>query len=153
MLTNVQEIGPFDVGGRTRALHIDYANSSRYFAGGVSGGLWRSDNAGNSWIPLSDDLAHLSVTCITQNPMNHDEIYYGTGEVEATGKSYLGEGIYKSDDGGSTFEVLPSTLHPDFSQIWSIKHHTQEDSTIYVGTNQGIFVEVNRCRCFMARGI
>ncbi|MBX2821347.1 MAG: hypothetical protein KTR29_16755, partial [Rhodothermaceae bacterium] len=62
------EVGPSDVGGRTRALAIDLDNPDRMIAGGVSGGLWESTNNGLNWSPLNQEGGNLSVTYIAQDP-------------------------------------------------------------------------------------
>ena len=73
-------MGPDNVGGRTRAILIDKDNSNLIYAGGVSGGLWKSNNAGLTWniIPGTDQLEFSGVvsTCQTSN----GDIYFGTGE-------------------------------------------------------------------------
>lgn len=136
LLENPEELGPFDVGGRTRALLIDQSNSNRYFAGSVTGGLWMSEDKGASWSQSNDAASCLSVSSITQNPFNSNVIYYGTGEVlRAT--TFQGEGIFKSTDGGETFSQLPSTNIPSFDVTWSIKHAKNNANTLFVATANG----------------
>src|SRR5690606_5774053 len=71
-----EEMGPDNIGGRTRAFLISNQNSNVYFAASVSGGLFRSTNAGASWTPVNDQLDNLAVTCLAQAP--NGDIYYGT---------------------------------------------------------------------------
>lgn len=106
--------GPFNVGGRTRALAVDSRNESIILAGGVSGGMWRSADQGATWQKTTGTDELQSVTCIAQDPTNPDTWYYGTGEfsgnsASGTGAFFLGDGIYKSTDNGLTWAVLPST--------------------------------------------
>ena len=105
------ERGPGNVGGRTRGLVIDKNDPTgqTILAGSVGGGIWRSTDAGTSWTPLTDDAPRLSVTSITQSVANPDVLYAGTGEGFPNGDAAIGDGILKSTDGGSTWEVLPST--------------------------------------------
>ena len=81
-LDTVVNLGPFTQGGRTRGLLVSAADPSNhtFFAGSVSGGIWKSTNAGSSWTPVNDTAANLSVMCITQSPFNSNNIYYATGE-------------------------------------------------------------------------
>ena len=112
--------GPYNVGGRTRALAIDlnYNGSSnrRILAGGISGGMYLSEDNGNSWSLRTALDAHASVTCIAQDPVNRNTWYYGTGEYlgnSAAGGgnyAYWGHGVFKSTDNGNTWAQLPSTI-------------------------------------------
>ena len=134
-LSNISETGPFDVGGRTRALLIDASNSNRYFAGGISGGLWRSTDAGVTWTALNDQSSNLAVSCITQDPFNNSVIYYGTGEGSGNSAGFPGEGVFKSTDGGNTFSLLAATNTGDFDYCWSIAHSLTNANTVFVGTS------------------
>lgn len=105
--------GPFDVGGRTRALAVDRRNPDIILSGGVSGGMWKSTNGGDSWNMMTPDLANLSVTSVAQDPGTPDTWYYASGEILGNSASannsapYYGQGIYKSTDNGSTWSLLP----------------------------------------------
>lgn len=134
-IESVEELGPTTVGGRTRAVLVDMDDDNRIFAGAISGGLWYSSNKGQSWIPLNDAAVNLTVSCITQNPYDHDEIYYGTGESRGNTMGVPGDGIFKSTDGGVTFNQLPSTVNDTFTAVWSIHHSESDANTIFVGTN------------------
>ena len=135
-----QPRGPYNVGGRTRALAIDVNDESRIIAGGVSGGLWKSTNAGATWVKTTrPDQLH-SVTCVAQDPRpGRTHIWYaGSGEVVGnTAKpfsvnfkdvgNYRGDGLYKSTDNGDSWFALESTrthtpqsLDQMFDFCWSI---------------------------------
>lgn len=114
--------GPFNVGGRTRALAVDRSNEAVILAGGVSGGMWKSTDGGRSWRKTTaPDQLH-SVSCIAQHraPGKANVWYYGTGEAYPRGGTaahptfsdafYRGDGIYKSTDGGESFALLPATV-------------------------------------------
>ena len=101
------EMGPDNVGGRTRAILIDKDNPNLIYAGGVSGGLWKSTNAGLTWniIPGTDQLEFSGVVSICQS--SNGDIYFGTGEGATSNmggnsngaSAFIGGGIYKSSDG------------------------------------------------------
>lgn len=113
-----KELGPDNIGGRVRAILIDNENPNLMYAGGVSGGLWYSTNAGLSWSQTEPgDLTEvLTVNCIVQDEEGY--IYYGTGEgvfygnynEEAPGTGqfgFRGKGIFKSiEPHGISFEHL-----------------------------------------------
>jgi hypothetical protein len=100
------ERGPNNVGGRTRMVMFDPndVTHKRVFAGGVSGGLWVNDDItdkNSSWVQvgISDNLA---VTCMAVDPNNSQIMYLGTGELYSPQQA-LGNGIWKSTDGGTTW--------------------------------------------------
>lgn len=139
-LTNIQELGPNNVGGRTRAFLVDKTDPNRLFAGGISGGLWVSTNGGNHWNPVNDDATNFSITSITQNPFTPNVIYYSTGECAGNSAGIAGDGIYKSTDGGITFEKLPSTNSSDFNYTWRIACSLTDTNTLFVATcNNGLY--------------
>jgi hypothetical protein len=108
--------GPFNIGGRTRALGIDLSNESNLLAGGVSGGMWRSTNAGESWSRTTSPGLVQSITTLVQDERNGktQNWYFGTGEffgnsASASGAFYLGDGLYRSTDNGQSWNVIPGT--------------------------------------------
>lgn len=132
------ELGPFNVGGRTRALLYDSSDLNRIYAGAASGGLWLSTDNGSSWTAYDDQAVSLSVTSITQSPFDSDILYYGTGE--ANGSNFPGEGVFKSTDGGVSFQHLANTASlPGIGRIYKIEHATDpaKSTTVYVGTQFG----------------
>lgn len=111
-----ESVGPTNVGGRTRAAKLDIRDASTLIAGGVSGGVWKSDNGGASWRRTSGSEVRNSVTCLEQDIRagKRDTWYFGSGEflgnsVNLPGSPYLGQGIYKSTNGGESWSILPST--------------------------------------------
>ncbi|MBN2572499.1 MAG: T9SS type A sorting domain-containing protein [Ignavibacteriales bacterium] len=115
------EIGPNDLGGRTRALAIDITDTNTIIAGAVSGGIWKSTDGGNTWTIKSHTDQNLSVTSIVQDlrPDSSKIWYYSTGELgeynfpSASDRGlrayFLGSGIFKSTDDGETWDLLPAT--------------------------------------------
>lgn len=108
------ERGPDNIGGRTRAILVDLNDVSRntIFAAGVGGGLWKTTNIQDvtpNWTSVNDFFDNLAITTLAQNPLNPQEIYFGTGEGWFNVDEIRGLGIWKSTDGGATFNRLAST--------------------------------------------
>lgn len=147
--------GPQNVSGRTRALELDVTNENIILAGGVSGGMWRSENSGGSWVKTTPPDVIQSVTCLAQDtrPGKTNTWYYGTGELignSARGGNapYRGDGIFKSVDGGRSWTLLPSTssnvpqfFNSPFNFIFNVKvdASNQLQDEVYAACVGGIF--------------
>lgn len=108
--------GPYNVGGRTRALAMDIDNENILLAAGVSGGMWRSEDGGQSWRKTTGSNELQSATAVVQDTRAgfHNVWYYSTGErignsASGSGAFFAGNGIYKSIDGGNTWTILPAS--------------------------------------------
>lgn len=126
--------GPWNVGGRTRAMAIDVTDENRIFAGGVSSGLWLSTDGGNTWRRKTPLSAHPGCVSIAQDtrPGHTDTWYYISGEITGTSASggaafYLGDGMFKSTDGGETWAPLdvtdnggPQSFATDWQSGWRV---------------------------------
>ncbi|MAD34924.1 MAG: hypothetical protein CMJ88_14380 [Planctomycetes bacterium] len=130
------ERGPDNIGGRSRALIIHPTITSRMYAAGVGGGVWRSDDSGASWYPLADFMGNLSVCSLAFDPSNPNRIYAGTGEGYGNIDAIRGEGIWTSVDGGATWAQLPSTAA--WQRANRIAVNPIVPSTIFAATNQGL---------------
>ncbi|MBL7898725.1 MAG: hypothetical protein JNJ99_09335, partial [Crocinitomicaceae bacterium] len=112
-----EQRGPVNKGGRTRAIAIDVTNENIWLAAGVTGGIWRSIDAGVSWNKVTSPLQPHSITSLVQDTRpGHENVWYaGTGEhygiVSASTfeARYSGNGLLKSTDGGISWTELTST--------------------------------------------
>ena len=144
VFSSVVEIGPSNIGGRTRAIVIDRLNPSRIYAGGVSGGMWISNNKGASWEPVNDFAPNLAVTSIIQSPFDENILYYSTGEPTGNSTEIPGAGIFKSTNRGQSYEQLEATDNIDFRYIWRLEHSRTDKNTIYAGTSTaGLFKSID----------
>lgn len=146
-----KQTGPYNVGGRTRALAIDVTDDNIILAGGATGGMWRSEDGGASWAKTTSNTEHQSVTAVAQDPReNFTNIwYYATGELygsaSAVGAFYAGAGIFKSIDGGQTWTKFADTDRfntPFFNELFDICWNMTVDPTngnLYVATYGGIY--------------
>ncbi|MEI6765847.1 MAG: T9SS type A sorting domain-containing protein [Bacteroidota bacterium] len=143
-----QELGPNNVGGRTRAIMVDKDNHNLLFAGGVSGGLFKSATGGTSWVRISG-FPELSIACIAQSPTT-GYLYVGTGEyyanVDGTNfgtPGFIGSGLYESTDGGTSWHIFqnaaPSITNATATE-WAFVNRIAFDANgrLYAGTNKGL---------------
>ncbi|AHM63583.1 hypothetical protein D770_26700 [Flammeovirgaceae bacterium 311] len=157
--TEWQSAGPFNIAGRTRALALDVRNEQIILAAGVSGGMWRSTNGGQSWVKTTaPDQLH-NVTSLVQDtrPGHEDTWYYGTGELignSARGGDapYRGDGIYKSMDNGQSWFQLSSTstnqpqvFDSPFNYVYRLKINTTNTAVqeLYAAVAGGVYRSVD----------
>jgi hypothetical protein len=137
ILGDLTELGPGNVGGRTRAFCIDVRDSSRYLAAGISGGIWESNSSGFSWNPVQDDAANLSVTGLAQDPFNPNHWVYCSGEPAGNSAGIPGAGIFESWDDAQTFQLISGSGVSPFLYAWRILFSPVDSGTFYVATATG----------------
>jgi photosystem II stability/assembly factor-like uncharacterized protein len=95
-------IGPFR-GGRTRAVAGVPSQPAVFYVGAVNGGVWKTDDAGRTWRPIFDAQASQSIGAIAVAPADPNIVYVGSGEGLLRPDLSVGDGIYRSGDGGQTW--------------------------------------------------
>ena len=130
--------GPLNIGGRISDIAIDPVNTDTYYVGAASGGIFKTTDAGANWLPIFDGQEYLAIGDIEISATNPNKIYVGTGEPNAGGGSlaYDGNGIFKSTDGGLTWE---SKGLPDIGSVGKIVIDPTDDETLYVGAMGPLF--------------
>ena len=129
-------VGPYR-GGRSSAV-AGIPDSPHTFFMGASGGLFRSDNAGESWVNISDGQFGVStIGAIAVSPSDSQVLYVGTGQSTIRGNVALGDGIYKSTDGGQNWTNVGLA---DAGQIARIRIHPTDPDTAWVGVIGNPFV-------------
>lgn len=137
-----------NMGGRTRCIAYDPNDpaGNKVWAGAVTGGLWYNDNITSSlsaWIPVGDFWQNLSISSIVFDPNDPQVIYVGTGEAFTSTTIYressgLGVGIFKSADGGQSWELLGSTENFRYITDIAIKDENGT-SVLYAGVVSGYY--------------
>jgi hypothetical protein len=135
-----------NMGGRTRAIMWDPNDpqGKKVWAGGVTGGLWyRNDitNNNNEWQPVDDFWSSLNISCITYDPNDPMIFYVGTGEAETAliiyrESSGVGDGIWRSTDGGQTWSLMESTIAFEYVTDLLVRDEGGQ-SVIYAGVASG----------------
>ena len=101
-----REVGPAFMGGRTVDLAVYEEDPAIFYAATASGGLLKTVNGGNSWVNVFDRQSTVSIGDVAINPTDHNVIWVGTGEANNRQSSSWGDGIYKSTDGGRTWQHM-----------------------------------------------
>lgn len=99
-----RSIGPAFMSGRIADIAIDPNNQNVWYVAVGSGGVWKTENSGTTWTPLTDKESFYSTGCITIDPNNSNVIWVGTGENVGGRHIGIGDGIYASYDGGKTWK-------------------------------------------------
>ncbi|MBS1811478.1 MAG: hypothetical protein JST84_25170 [Acidobacteria bacterium] len=132
-------LGPGNIGGRTRTLVIHPTNPNVMYTAGVSGGVWKTEDGGNHWQPLTDFLANLAVCSLAIDPKNPQVLYAGTGEGYFNIGSIRGAGIFKTSDGGANWQQLASTNTQDFYYVNDLVVSPINSQRLYAATDTGVW--------------
>ena len=101
-----RSIGPAGMSGRVTAIDVNLKDPKIIFVGAASGGLWRSKDGGVKWKPVFDKERVLSIGAIAIDQNNPDVIWVGTGEGNPRNSMNSGYGLYRSLDGGDTWQLM-----------------------------------------------
>src|SRR5262245_56065188 len=101
-----REIGPSIMGGRIDDFAVVEGNPSTFYVGAATGGVWKTTNAGTTFEPVFDDQGSTSIGDICIAPSDPNVVWVGTGEPNNCQSSSWGDGIYRSLDGGKTWENM-----------------------------------------------
>jgi hypothetical protein len=148
--SNWQPVGPFthtNTGswssgqGRVNIIHVDPSNSNTIYLGAPAGGIWKSIDNGVTWAPLTDELPQIGVSGIAVDYSNSNVIYIATGDKDA-GDSYS-VGVYKSTDGGLTWNATGVMGGSNPSRAGDIIIHPTNNQILWCATNNGIYKTTN----------
>lgn len=123
--------GPTNIGGRMNTVAIHPTQPDIMLAGSAKGGIFKTTNGGKDWSPVFDDFAQLSIGKIVYDPNDSNILYAGTGDPNISGFPAVGNGLYKSEDGGDTWKRIGLTFKHIISDIYVAP---QNSDLIYVAS-------------------
>ena len=122
-------LGPAFTSGRVIDFAVHPARRSTYYVAVASGGLWKTTNAGVTFTPVFDNEGSYSIGCVTLDPRNPNTVWVGTGENNSQRSVSFGDGVYRSRDGGQSWENLGLR---DSEHIGMIRVDPRDSNVVYV---------------------
>jgi hypothetical protein len=113
----LRNVGPAMKSGRIADIAIHPEDNNTWYVAVGSGGVWKTINSGTTWEPIFDDQKVYSIGCVTIDPNNPHTIWIGTGENVGGRHVGIGDGIYRSDDGGGSFTNMGLKQSEHISKI------------------------------------
>jgi photosystem II stability/assembly factor-like uncharacterized protein len=99
-------IGPANMSGRIGSIDFSISNPNVIYVGTATGGVWKSENGGLNWQPIFDDQPVSSIGAIRIFQANPNIVWVGTGEANPRNSVGVGQGVFKTLDGGKTWSFL-----------------------------------------------
>lgn len=121
--------GPGNLGARANTIAVSPHDDQRILVGFSEGGLWLTEDGGTHWTPVFDDKSFLSIGDVVFDPLDPKVAYVGTGDPNISGYPFIGNGLYKSVDGGHTWRY---TGLKDTRIISQIRVSSQDNNIVYV---------------------
>ena len=134
----LREIGPALTSGRIGDLAVDPVHKGTYYVAVASGGVWKTTNWGTTFAPVFDSEGSFSIGCVALDPTNPLVVWVGTGENNSQRSVGYGDGVYRSRDGGKTWENvgLGKSEH-----VGKILVHPKDPKTVYVAAQGPLWAD------------
>ncbi len=129
-----QFLGPTNISGRMTDIAVVEPRGGSYtiYAAGATGGVWKTVNEGTTWLPVFEQGPSTSIGDVTVDPSNPNTVWVGTGEANIFRSSHAGAGVFKSTDGGETWEHMGLT---GTHTIPRIVVHPTNSNVVYVAAS------------------
>jgi hypothetical protein len=102
----LRSLGPALTTGRVADIAVDPNNPDVYYVAAAAGGLWKSENRGDTWRPIFDNGGAFNMCCVVVDPKNSNVLWLGTGENSVPRSAMIGDGLYKSTDAGASWKQV-----------------------------------------------
>jgi photosystem II stability/assembly factor-like uncharacterized protein len=121
-----RNVGPAFLSGRIADIAVHPNNESVWYVAVGSGGVWKTENAGTTWTPIFDDQSTYTTGCVAIDPSNPEIVWVGSGENVGGRHVAYGDGVYRSTNGGKTWDnmglknsehISEIIVHPDNSDV------------------------------------
>ncbi|MBD3414485.1 MAG: hypothetical protein GF421_08660 [Candidatus Aminicenantes bacterium] len=122
-------LGPDVISGRCTDIAVPKASKHTIYIGAATGGVWKTENSGITWKPLFDEAPSISIGDLALAPTDPSILWVGTGEANIFRASVAGTGVYKTTDGGKTWEHMGLA---DTHTIARIVIHPENPDVVYV---------------------
>ncbi len=133
-----KNLGPYFMGGRICDIKGYASDPSRILVAAASGGLWLTENRGTTWRPLFDEQSWVGFGSVAVYEKDKNLLWAGTGEENSSRSSYAGTGVFKSTDGGKTWQHLGLS---DTHHIAAIIIHPDNPDVVYVAAIGHLYTE------------
>ncbi len=135
--TSFRNIGPAVMSGRVVDIEVNPQDPTEFYVAYASGGLWHTQNNGQSFTPLFDSVDILTIGDIAVNWQNKT-IWVGTGEVNSSRSTYAGLGVYRSVNNGKSWDYLGL---PESHHIGKIQLSAKDPNTAWVAVLGHLYSE------------
>ena len=135
--TGFRNIGPSIMSGRVVDIEVNPQDPTEFYVAYASGGLWHTQNNGQSFAPIFDSVDVLTIGDIAVNWQNR-HIWVGTGEVNSSRSTYAGLGVYRSSNNGKSWDYLGL---PESHHIGKIQLSAKDPNTAWVAVLGHLYSE------------
>ena len=125
----LRNIGPALTSGRVADFAFLPGKPESFYVAMASGGLWKTENNGITWKPVFDNEGSFAIGVVELDPKNPNIVWVGSGENNAQRSVGYGDGVYKSVDGGKSWEHMGLK---ESGHISMIRFHPDDSNTVYV---------------------
>ncbi|MGB9893213.1 MAG: VPS10 domain-containing protein [Candidatus Saccharicenans sp.] len=133
-----KNLGPYFMGGRICEIKGYASDPNRILVATASGGLWLTENRGTTWKPLFDEQSWVGFGSVAVSEKNKNLIWAGTGEENSSRSSYAGTGVFKTTDGGQTWQHMGLA---DTHHIAEVIIHPSNPDIVYVAAIGHLYTE------------